>query len=261
MHAQNIEKSKMYEINPETIRILSIALHELSSTQLQGPAALRELSKLIKKHMSPVACAGSPALVPSEDTEPKQSTPRVILVLGGPGSGKGTLCDCLVSDMGFGHVSVGDCLRTEVASGSALGKEVDAIMQSGRLVSDDLAIQVVTGALANHKASRILLDGFPRTVEQATQLEEQVCSVSKVFWLACEDESVLINRILARGRASGRVDDNAESVAERLKTFKENTTPILEYFKGRNDGKLVLVDASLSPSEVLDYVKGHLDGL
>jgi UMP-CMP kinase len=96
-------------------------------------------------------------------------------------------------------------------------------------------------------------------MDQAKLFEEDVCPVSKIIWLTCEDEAVLIERILSRGRLSGRADDNAESVAERLKTFKENTAPILEFYQGRNDGKLALLDASLSPDEVFNNVKLVLD--
>lgn len=261
---QILKAQKMYEINPETIRILSIALHELCDTQFEGPEAVNHLATLIRKHTPVIATVPSDKTEKIEvDDEIVKVNPRVVLVLGGPGSGKGTLCDSLVGGLGFRHISVGELLRAEVASGSDLGKEVEAIMQSGGLVSDELALRIVRSSLDSRPyagtAVNVLLDGFPRTMDQAKLFEEDVCPVSKIIWLTCEDEAVLIERILSRGRLSGRADDNAESVAERLKTFKENTAPILEFYQGRNDGKLALLDASLSPDEVFNNVKLVLD--
>lgn len=210
---------------------------------------------------SPIAQPGPSKIEENHDVVPAHSEKiTIIFVLGGPGCGKGTICKRLVDDFGFAHLSVGEVLRAEVASGSQLGQEVQQLMKDGLLVSDDIALRVIRDAInrACLHGSKILLDGFPRTVEQAVAFEHSVCTPSQVLWLTCED-SILVNRILARGQASGREDDNAETAAMRLKTFNENTSKIRSFYETKEEDLFKVVDSSLSVDEVYDKVKTALE--
>lgn len=256
---------KPYQITANTAKVLSLALHELVLMDLRGAECLRELAKLIRKHaeeqslqdLSEDSLNEAPILNHAE--APERMNAYVVFVLGGPGSGKGTICPRLVEDLGFMHLSVGELLRKEVASGSDVGKEVESIMKSGQLVPDDLAIRIARDAIgalgsAEGLPVKVLLDGFPRTVEQAMAFEDTVCPAAKVLWFTC-DEQVLVNRILERGKTSGREDDTAESVMVRLKTFNECTDRIRQYYESQPVSKITLIDASRSVDEVYEQVR------
>jgi adenylate kinase len=249
------------EITPRTIQVLAKALLELPSSQTAGVQSLRTLASLIRKH-SDIVIDSDAILTKGEpiDEESESASPVIVFILGGPGSGKGTVCSRLVTELGFAHLSVGDLLRAEVASGSSIGQEVDEIMRSGGLVSDELALSIVKDSIAKisviaggGSSSRLLLDGFPRTLEQAILFESNVGKVSTIVWLTCSDE-VLVQRILARGVTSGRQDDNIESVTLRLKAFNENTERIREHYGSLKDGRLNIIDASLTSDEVFEQV-------
>jgi adenylate kinase family enzyme len=184
-------------------------------------------------------------LTESLPTIPKN---HIVLIIGGPGSGKGTVCCRLVSDFGFAHLSVGELLREEVAAQSALGLEAASIMNAGQLVPDELVLNIVQSQLSNLNTS-VLLDGFPRTLRQA---ELFTVSPSLILWLNCEDD-ILINRILERAKHSGRDDDNLETVTQRIKTFKENANQIVDFYKEK--GHFVTIDGSRSIDEVYANVE------
>jgi adenylate kinase family enzyme len=182
----------------------------------------------------------------------------IIFVIGGPGSGKGTICARLAEDHHFMHVSVGDILRSEVQSGSELGIQVADIMRDGSLVSDGLILDVVqryldTLPLPSSETLRVLMDGFPRTVEQATEFEKLIRRPSKILWFSCED-SILIERILSRGETSGRADDNEESANQRLRSFHDCTDKIHEYFSLNSADSLISIDASQTIDEVYNNI-------
>jgi adenylate kinase len=154
-----------------------------------------------------------------------------LLFLGPPGAGKGTQAQRLAAREGLLHLSTGDLLRAEVQAATPLGQEAEAVMARGELVSDSLVLAIVRGRLEHHGGGW-LLDGFPRNLSQAEALEDLLASlhqqIERVILLELAD-SVLIQRLLARGRA----DDNAEVIAHRLHVYREQTAPLIAHYEGQ----------------------------
>jgi|CXWL01.1.fsa_nt_gi adenylate kinase len=154
-----------------------------------------------------------------------------IVFLGAPGSGKGTQAQILATKLGVPTISTGDMLRGAVAAGSDLGLRVSGIMASGALVDDDTMADVVRDRLARADALRgFILDGYPRTLPQAETLrgilEDQADALSAVVLIDVDDEK-LVDRALLRGRA----DDKAEVIRERLRVYREQTMPLIGYYR------------------------------
>ncbi len=175
-----------------------------------------------------------------------------LIFLGPPGSGKGTQAKLLAERLGVPAISTGDMLRDAVRRGTPLGRRAQAIMEAGELVPDDLVIGLVQERTALPDARNgFLLDGFPRTIEQAKALdrilEGNAASVDGVINLLVP-EGTLVERLLGRAALEGRSDDRRETVAERLRVYREKTAPLVEHY--RNLGVLYDVDGSGSVEEV-----------
>jgi len=167
--------------------------------------------------------------------------PSIIFVLGGPGSGKGTQCAHLVSDLGYEHISSGDLLRNEVKNKSPIGLQVEDLMREGKMVPLEITIRLLQQAMEEHSYARgFLIDGFPRTMEQAIEFEKSIGKAKFVLFFHASDEC-LTERLLKRGETSGRADDNLESIKKRLETFKNISMPVIDYFK--EDGRVRTVDS------------------
>jgi len=182
-----------------------------------------------------------------------EHTPLVVFVCGGPGSGKGTNCTRLAEEFNYCHLSAGDLLRAEVAAKSKRGMELETIMLEGKLVPDEITIELLKNAmLANQSKNGFLIDGFPRSVEQAVKFETDVAECHMVLNFECSD-SVMTERIIERGKTSGRVDDNEEAIQKRLHTFYSQTKPVVEYYK--HMGRLRSVNADGAVDEVYAAAK------
>jgi len=163
----------------------------------------------------------------------------VVYVLGGPGAGKGTQCANLVKDFGFVHLSAGDLLREERRrKGSQYGELINNYIKEGKIVPAKITIALLENAMAKSKSKRFLIDGFPRKMDQAIKFEKTVCKGKFVLFFDCP-ESVMLERLLKRGKTSGRVDDNIESIKKRFVTFKETSYPVVKYFERQNKVKRV----------------------
>jgi len=179
-----------------------------------------------------------------------------IILLGPPGAGKGTQAQVLVEEHGLVQLSTGDMLRAAVASGSELGQEAKAVMDAGKLMPDEIMVQIISDRISEQDcASGFILDGFPRTTAQAEaldkMLEEKGLPLDHVIEISVDD-TILIDRINARvaqtPEAERRDDDNAETLKHRLEVYHEQTAPILPYYEGR--GMLKKVDGMKSIEEV-----------
>ena len=174
-----------------------------------------------------------------------------LLFLGPPGAGKGTQAARLCNANGMSHLSTGDLLRSEVAAGTALGQEAEAVMNRGELVSDALVLAIVESQLKGLSSEGWLLDGFPRTVPQADALEpllDELKQPIEAVVLLELDDAVLIERLLARGRD----DDNEAVIRNRLEVYRVKTSPLISFY--RDKGLLVSVEANGSVEEITQRI-------
>ncbi len=160
---------------------------------------------------------------------------RRLLLLGPPGAGKGTQARLLAAQLGVPVIATGDMLRQAVAEDSQLGRSARALMEAGKLVTDELVIEVAKERLNREDARHgFILDGFPRTVAQARALDallqklgvELECCVMMVV-----DEDEVVERLLKRARIEGRSDDNEVSIRVRMREYREKTAPLAEHYR------------------------------
>jgi adenylate kinase len=159
------------------------------------------------------------------------------LLLAPPGAGKGTQGKLLAEAYGVPHLATGDLLRKNVSEGTPLGLEAAEYMERGELVPDALVVALVNRAIAEPEPlNGFVLDGFPRTLRQATEAYARA-QPSRTFHAVINldvPEDELVNRLLERGRQSGRFDDNESTIRNRLKVYAESTEPLLDYYDGRD---------------------------
>ncbi len=162
-----------------------------------------------------------------------------IVLLGAPGSGKGTQAENVVKKYQIAHISTGDLLRAEVAAGSPLGKQAKEIMESGALVSDEIVLGMIEARLAQDDTKNgFMLDGFPRTLAQAEGLDTLLTKIGQpldVVVFLDVDYGEIMQRLLARKRA----DDNEETIRNRLKVFENQTAPLIDYYKTKGNLRTV----------------------
>ncbi|XVF71361.1 hypothetical protein PTKIN_Ptkin12aG0031000 [Pterospermum kingtungense] len=177
---------------------------------------------------------------------------RIVYVLGGPGSGKGTQCSKIVQHFGFCHLNVGDLLQAEVESGSEYGKMIQDFKKEGKLVPSDVVVKVLQQAMQRSENEKFLIDGFPRNEENRVSAENVLkIEPDLVLFLDCSEEE-MTRRHLKRNQ--GRVDDNIDTIKNRLKVYSEYTLPVIDYYRAK--GRLRKVDGEKSIDEVFEEVKG-----
>jgi adenylate kinase len=186
-----------------------------------------------------------------------------IVLLGAPGSGKGTQGSALSEHFGVRHVSTGDLLRANIAEGTELGRAAEPYVERGELVPDELMVQVAGSAVTEAAGEGgYVLDGFPRTLAQAERAYDLAgpagVTADAVVYLAVPDD-VVRERLAARA-AEGRVDDaDADVIERRLHVFHDETGPLLDFYRDR--GILVTVDAAGSPDDVTTAMLEALEPL
>lgn len=189
-----------------------------------------------------------------------------VILLGPPGAGKGTQSKFLEDDFGLKQLSTGDMLRAELASGSNLGMQAKAIMDSGKLVSDEIVISMIAENIDHPGCAKgVIFDGFPRTVAQAQALDDMLHGKGKKHPVVIElrvDEKILVDRIRMRieqAKASGtplRADDNEETLLKRLAVYKEQTAPIIPYYEAKK--MLHVIDGMAPIDEVRTQIRRNL---
>ena len=159
---------------------------------------------------------------------------RVSFVLGGPAAGKSTQCKKLVDDYGCIHLSAGDLLREERASGSSTATLIESYINEGAIVPVGITLDLIRSSMEKSKATRFLIDGFPRNEDNflgwSQVMTEELCVLDSIFYIECPEDECK-NRIIERSKTSGRSDDNLETLAKRFVTFNEITLPVIQNFE------------------------------
>ncbi len=185
------------------------------------------------------------------------------LLLAPPGAGKGTQGTRLAAAYRVSHLATGDLLRAEVEAGSALGVAAGGFMERGDLVPDELVVELVRELVdGDDPLDGFVLDGFPRTIDQALEAYEWGREKDRTFHAVVHLEvptAELVRRLVTRGLDSGRVDDDEDTIVERLRVYAEKTAPLLDFYRGR--GILLPVDGTGGIDEVFDRILGALEGI
>lgn len=186
-----------------------------------------------------------------------------LVIFGAPGSGKGTQSEKIIETYNLHHISTGELLRDQIARGTELGKTADSFISKGHLIPDDLMVRILENELDKPEARHgVIFDGFPRTIPQADALKKMLrrrgTRLHGVVGLEVEDDE-LIDRLVKRGKESGRSDDNPETIRERLKVYHSTTQPLRDYYI--NEGSYKSVKGHGSVSDIFSNIRAHLDAL
>lgn len=186
-----------------------------------------------------------------------------IVLLGAPGSGKGTQATLLKNRLAVPHISTGEILRAAVAAGTPLGLQAKAVMEAGSLVSDEIVLGMLEDRFGQPDvAAGFILDGYPRNLAQCEALEgllDRLRQPLDVAILLAVPSELLFERLAGRAAAEGRKDDKPETVRERLRVYEAQTAPVVEHFRAL--GTLVEVDGVGSMDEVYARIRGAVRSL
>jgi adenylate kinase len=184
-----------------------------------------------------------------------------IILCGAPGSGKGTQSAFIAQKYGVQHLSTGDVLRAEIAKGSELGKQIDALISKGNLVPDEMMYGVIENYIATLPADckGTIFDGYPRTVAQAESLTKLLhkYNMEAIMIDLMVDEQLLIQRLIERGKVSGRADDNLNTIRHRIAVYHQQTEPIAHYYLHHGNyfavnGNHTMADVFLQIMRIID---------
>ncbi|MDE7442592.1 MAG: adenylate kinase, partial [Muribaculaceae bacterium] len=183
-----------------------------------------------------------------------------LVIFGAPGSGKGTQSEKLIDRYGLHHISTGEVLRSHIAKGTELGKIANNYISKGHLIPDDLMINILADEFDNRPNDKgVIFDGFPRTIPQAQALrqllEERGTKVHAVVGLEVPEDE-LIERLINRGKISGRSDDNPEAIKERLDVYHNQTSPLKDYYT--NEKKYHSIHGLGSVDEIFGRIEDEL---
>lgn len=186
-----------------------------------------------------------------------------VVIFGAPGSGKGTQSELLIQKYGLKHISTGEILRQEIKAGTELGKLADSYMSKGNLVPDEVVIGILEELIIRHKEEKgFIFDGFPRTLPQGVALDKMLAEheqeIGAVISLEVNDEE-LVQRLLNRGKISGRADDNRETIEARLSVYYNQTSPLKDFYS--KQGKLIHIHGSGSIEEIFHRIEKEIDAL
>ncbi|QUH21794.1 adenylate kinase family protein [Alkaliphilus sp. B6464] len=202
----------------------------------------------------------------------------LIIVFGKPGAGKGTLADLINEQYGVKNISTGDILRNEVKKGTDLGKHIDSLINKGNFVSDDIVLSLIENEILS--SGNLLLDGYPRNLKQAKNLDKMLCKINKeinhILYFNASDDMIkerILNRIVCPKCSRGfnllthnsnlcdkcntelirRTDDKEEFINRRLEIYSKETQPLVDYYKDRDC--FTELDADKGINEVFDEFK------
>jgi adenylate kinase len=184
-----------------------------------------------------------------------------LVLLGAPGSGKGTQATRLREHLQVPHISTGELLRAAVAAGTPLGQQAKAVMAAGNLVSDEIVLGMLEERFTQPDTRNgFILDGYPRNLAQAGALDKLLERIRQPMDLAVQLEvgnELLVDRLAGRAKAEGRADDSPDAVRNRLKVYDQQTAPVIDYY--RNQGKLAHLDGVGTLDEVFNRILEAID--
>lgn len=185
-----------------------------------------------------------------------------LVLFGAPGSGKGTQSERLIDEYGLYHISTGQLLRDHIAQGTELGKVADSYISQGILIPDELMVNILDHLLDNNPhylEKGVIFDGFPRTVAQAESLNSLLkrrnAKIDAVVGLEVPEEE-LMDRLVKRGRETGRADDNPETISRRLEVYHNQTRPLRDYYMDR--GQYHAINGSGDVDTIFSSIKESL---
>lgn len=186
-----------------------------------------------------------------------------IIIFGAPGSGKGTQSQKLIDKYHLTHISTGDVFRDQISKQTELGKLASKYMSQGELVPDNVVIDMLAGIITDKDDSNgFIFDGFPRTLPQGEAMDKMLLekneSIDVVLWLDVDDDE-LIDRLLQRGKETGREDDNLETIKLRLQVYTRETEPLKEFYSKQN--KLAKIDGKGTIDDIFSRIENVVDNL
>jgi adenylate kinase len=185
-----------------------------------------------------------------------------LVLLGAPGSGKGTQATRLKEYLDVPHISTGELLRAAVKAGTPLGLQAKTVMEAGGLVSDDVVLGMLEDRLLQPDTNNgFILDGYPRNLAQANALAALLTKLKQPVDIAVQldvDTEILVSRLAGRAQAEGRADDSPDAVRKRLGVYQSQTAPVVDFY--RNQGKLAHLDGVGSLDEVFTRITEALAG-
>ncbi len=185
-----------------------------------------------------------------------------IVLFGAPGSGKGTQSEKLIEQYGLHHISTGEVLRDHIKRRTELGKIAQGYIDEGQLIPDDLMISILDDVLEKEAKGKsgVIFDGFPRTIPQAEALkgllQKRGTDLHAVVGLEVPEEE-LVDRMLNRGKQTGRADDNIDTIRKRLEVYHKQTSPLRDYY--HNEGKYMPVNGSGKVDEIFEIIASDLE--
>ncbi|MBD5203480.1 MAG: adenylate kinase [Bacteroidales bacterium] len=184
-----------------------------------------------------------------------------LVLFGAPGSGKGTQSEKLIEGYDLFHISTGEVLRDHIKRGTELGKIADSFISKGELIPDDLMISILDDVLEKNAADveGVVFDGFPRTIPQADALEKLLArrgtELHAVIGLEVPEEE-LMNRMLERGRLTGRADDTPETIKNRLDVYHRQTMPLRDYYN--SNGKYLAINGHGRVDDIFEDISTRI---
>ena len=185
-----------------------------------------------------------------------------LVLFGAPGSGKGTQSAKIIDKYGLHHISTGEVLRDHIKRETDLGKIAQKYISEGQLIPDELMISILDEVLEKEAKGKkgVIFDGFPRTIPQAEALKELLkkhgSDLHSVVGLEVPEDE-LVERMLNRGKETGRADDNLETIKKRLDVYHNQTSPLRDYYQ--NEGKYVKINGSGHVDDIFTQISKHLD--
>ena len=185
-----------------------------------------------------------------------------IVLFGAPGSGKGTQSAKLIDEYGLYHISTGELLRDHIKRGTELGQTANEFISKGQLIPDQLMIDILDDVLEKEASGKsgVVFDGFPRTIPQAEALkgllQKRGTDLHAVVGLEVPEEE-LVNRMIARGKETGRADDNIETIKNRLDVYHNQTLPLRDYYT--KEGKYLGINGTGIVDEIFRDIATQLE--